>query len=101
MLSLEERRIAAMKKPRADSCVAGAVDTLPLEPDGQITDNPVQPLLQKYFSSRFDQISFLLSAIPSHTEGRCATSRTRGGMRWTLTVHLTKAPDADGEGVWS
>ena len=38
---------------------------------------------------------------PVPPKGRCATSSTRGGMRWTLTVLLTRAPDADGEVVWS
>jgi hypothetical protein len=44
---------------------------------------------------------FYIRAIPSHTEGRCATSRTRGRMQWTLKVLLTRALEADGEGVWS
>jgi hypothetical protein len=38
---------------------------------------------------------------PDPKEGRCATSSTRGGERWTRMAPLTKAPDADGEGVWS
>jgi len=36
-----------------------------------------------------------------HQRGVSRSSRTRGGMRWTLTVLLTRAPDADGEVVWS
>src|ERR1700730_1995967 len=31
------------------------------------------------------------SAIPPHTEGRCATSSTRGGMRWTRAALKTRA----------
>jgi hypothetical protein len=70
--------------------------------DGQISDLPVQPLSQKYFASRFDQISFLICPIPSHTEGRFAiVTDVGGGMRWTLTMLLTTALDADGEVVWS
>src|SRR5260221_13375793 len=42
----------------------------------------VQPLLQKYFC--FSEVQISLYPLPSRpTEGRCATSRTRGGMRWT------------------
>jgi hypothetical protein len=52
-----------------------------------------------WFSERANQ--FFIRAIPFHTEGRCATSPTRSGMRWTLTVLLTRALDADGEVVWS
>src|ERR1700730_4380687 len=39
--------------------------------------------------------------LPSHLRGVSRSSRARGGMRWTLTVLLTRAPDADGEVVWS
>jgi hypothetical protein len=75
---------------------------VPHRPTGQITDLPVQPLSQKYFASRFDQITFLISAIPSHTEGRFAiVTDVGGGMRWTLTVPKTRALNADGEVVWS
>ena len=38
---------------------------------------------------------------PVPPKGRCATSSTRGGMRWTLMVLLTRALEADGEDVWS
>src|ERR1700722_18717039 len=27
--------------------------------------------------------------VPPHSEGRCATSRTQGGMRWTRAARLT------------
>jgi hypothetical protein len=33
--------------------------------------------------------------------GDSRSSRTRGGLRWTRMALLTKAPEADGEGVWS
>jgi hypothetical protein len=39
--------------------------------------------------------------IPSHSEGRWPSSRTRGGSRWTRRLRLTSATDAYGEGVWS
>jgi len=45
--------------------------------------------------------SSLQAARPDPLEGRCATSSTRVGMRWTRMVLLTRAPDADGEVVWS
>jgi hypothetical protein len=40
-------------------------------PDGQITDFPVQPLLQKYFPSRLTQITSISTAV-SPPEGRIA-----------------------------
>ena len=40
--------------------------------------------------------------IPSRSEGRFAIVTDVGcGMRWTRMVLLTRAPDADGEVVWS
>jgi hypothetical protein len=60
----------------------------------------VQPLLKKYFCFT-ESKSVLYSRLSRPTEGRCATSSTRGGMRWTRKVLLTRAFDADGEGVWS
>src|SRR5665213_3567572 len=38
--------------------------------------------------------------IPSHKRGVSRSSWTRGGMRWTLGVLLTRALEADGKGVW-
>jgi hypothetical protein len=52
-------------------------------PDGRRADFPVQPLLKKYSGFPKTQISCMSPAVPSHSEGRLATSRTRGGMRWT------------------
>src|SRR3954451_10270617 len=52
---------------------------------------------------------FRLTSRPNHRhnsarltadEGRSRTSRTRGEMRWTLTVRSTFAPEAYGEVVW-
>ena len=42
----------------------------------------------------------LLHHRPAPPRGRCATSSTRGGMRWTLRVRVTNVPEADGEVVW-
>src|ERR1700687_1094713 len=56
-------------------------------PDGQITSCfpkwPVQPHLQKYFRFRPTQIRCISITVPFRQEGRRASSRTRGGMRWT------------------
>jgi len=59
-------------------------------PDGQITSAfrfaRVQYRPQKYSASDVGQITFTTPPVPSHSEGRCATSSTRGG----------DAVDADG-----
>ena len=62
---------------------------------------PVQSLVEKYFAFAVGQIKFTTRAIPSQQRGVSRSSRTWGGMRWTLTVLLTRAPNADGEVVWS
>src|SRR2546423_14352594 len=41
------------------------------------------------------------SARLTADEGRWPSSRTRGEMRWTREAHMTCAPDAYGEVVWS
>jgi hypothetical protein len=48
-----------------------------LLPDGQITNLPVQPLLQKYFASRQTQISSLSRTVLSH-RGAIARRHERG-----------------------
>src|SRR5260370_34471906 len=52
-------------------------------PDGQISSCfpkwPVQPLLQKYFCFGLTQISSLIRAVPSQTEGRCARHQRGAG----------------------
>ena len=61
---------------------------------------PVQSCLQKYFC--FPEYKSPLYSNPSRpTEGRWPSSSTRGGMRWTRVALLTRAPNADGEIVWS
>jgi hypothetical protein len=70
-------------------------------PDGQITGFLVQPLSQKYFCFRLTQITSHIFAVSSHLRGGSRSSRTRGGMRWTLEVPTTNGAEADGEDVWS
>jgi hypothetical protein len=60
----------------------------------------VQSGLQKYFGFSEVQITLMI-CHPIPKEGRCATSSTRDGERWTRMAPLTKALEADGEGVWS
>jgi hypothetical protein len=51
--------------------------------DGQITQEPVQPLLRKYSSWRLARLKSISPAIPSHPEGRFANVTDLGrGMRW-------------------
>src|SRR5882757_1149778 len=56
--------------------------------------NRVKPKIttnQKYFAFPEGQISAITLAIPSHSEGRRPSSRTRGGLRWTQELRLTSA----------
>jgi hypothetical protein len=60
----------------------------------------VQSLLKKY--SAFPKQQSVLYLPPSRpTKGALRTSRTRGGMRWTQKMLLTRAFAADGKDVWS
>jgi hypothetical protein len=52
-------------------------------PDGQITEFPVQPPLQKYSAFPVGQIISTSSPRPVPQRGGSRSSRTRGGMRWT------------------
>src|SRR6266481_9832207 len=45
--------------------------------------NRVKPRNQKYFPSRLTQISCISLTVSSHQRGDRASSRARGGMRWT------------------
>jgi hypothetical protein len=58
------------------------------QPDGQITQNPVQPLPQKYSDFPKTRIT-LYPPRPAPHEGRSRSSRTWGGMRWTRMAPLT------------
>ena len=61
-------------------------------PDGQITDTPVQPFLQKYSGSLLTQISCLFLAIPAQHRGAFRDRHERRvGMRWTQAALLTRA----------
>ena len=64
-------------------------------PDGQISSAvwrwPVQPLLQKYSCSRFDQITFISAAVLSRKRGVGHRHERWDGMRWTQGALKTKA----------
>jgi hypothetical protein len=62
---------------------------------------PVQSLPKKYFPSPPTQITSIFATVSSHLRGGSRSSRTRGGMRWTQAMLLTRASTADGEVVWS
>src|SRR5882762_4501305 len=65
-----------------------------IDPAGKsllIFRNRVKPRNQKYFCFRPTQISSLIRAGPSHKRGGSRSSRTRGGMRWTLAARETSA----------
>src|SRR4029450_1142844 len=48
-----------------------------------LSEVKVQPRNQKYFCFRPTQISSLIRTVSSHQRGDRASSRPRGGMRWT------------------
>ena len=66
-----------------------------------IYGNRVKPRNKKYFAFTRRQIRGIYLAIPSCSEGRRPSSRTLGGLRWTLTLRLTSAAEAYGKDVWS
>jgi len=71
---------------------------------GQITSilqNCVKPQNKKYFAFPEVQIRCISIAIPSHPERASAVVTTRGGLRWTLRLRLTRAAKAYGKDVWS
>ena len=53
------------------------------QPDGQITQKPVQPCCEKYSAFAVAQISDLNPAVSPDERGGSRSSRTRGGMQWT------------------
>src|SRR5215212_2932708 len=55
----------------------------------------------KIFSFASDPNQFSSPAVSFHQRGVSRSSRTRGGMRWTLIAPLTNGAEADGEVVWS
>src|SRR5713226_4040533 len=88
-------------------------------PDGQITDFPVQPHLQKYFRSGLTQIKSISLAVSSHRgayrdrHGRGAGCGGRGSVRRCQGMAgrvdkareltngtQTNGANADGKAVW-
>jgi hypothetical protein len=68
---------------------------------GQISKTLSIPL-RKNFSLSYSTKSAASNGVPHPHEGRFAVVTNVGcGMRWTLMVLLTRAPEADGEVVWS
>ena len=61
----------------------------------------VQSWLKKFSTLPVAQIISTSPRVSSHKRGGSRSSRTRGGMRWTRMVLLTRVLDADGEVVWS
>jgi hypothetical protein len=59
-----------------------------------------QSSAHKYFAFRKSEIVYSPHR-PASARGAYASSRTWGGMRWTLMARETNALDADGEIVWS
>src|SRR6266851_6439348 len=70
-------------------------------PDGQISDLPVQPPLQKYSAFPVGQIISTSSPVPSHSEGRFAIVTDAGRDAVDADALLTNGAEADGEVVWS
>jgi hypothetical protein len=69
-------------------------------PDGQITHQAVQPLLQKYFC--FSEIQIKLYDSPScPTRGALAIVTDAGRDAVDVDAPLTNGAEADGEVVWS
>ena len=70
-------------------------------PDGQIGQK-LSSLVRKNFSLHLLSKSAAIGGVPRPQEGRIAIVTDVGcGMRWTRMALLTRAPDADGEVVWS
>jgi hypothetical protein len=62
----------------------------------------VKPHLKKYSDFQNTQIRCISFPSPPKHKGRFAIVMNVGrGMWWTRMVRLTRAPDADGEDVWS
>jgi hypothetical protein len=59
------------------------LESIPGLPDGQISELPVQPPLQKYSASRLPQIKSRTSAVPSSCRGVGHRHERWDGMRWT------------------
>ncbi len=66
-----------------------------------LSENRVKPIQEKYFGFPETKIDLYLCPSRPTQEGRCATYRRGAGKRWTWMARLTRAPEADGEIVWS
>ncbi len=90
-------RVHSLTNPLTRSAMANQIWTSGLrqiDPTGKsllIFRNRVKPRLQKYFCFLPTQISSLIRAVPFRQEGRCATSSTWSGMRWTRAARETNA----------
>src|ERR1700687_16030 len=62
-------------------------------------DSPRPVLFAKIFPFPPDPNQIYIPRRPAPHRGVSRSSRTRGGMRWTRAVRLTKRADADGGGV--
>jgi hypothetical protein len=81
--------------------------TARLRPDGQISDAlcalPVRlssPFRKNILIFRNSKSVYIHARLVPQ-RGGSRSSRTRGGMRWTLIAPLTNGAEADGEVVWS
>src|ERR1700737_601038 len=70
-----------------------------IEPDQR--DLPCPVPFAKIFRFALYPNHFYIRRRPVPQRGGSRSSRTRGGMRWTLMARLTNCADADGEVVWS
>ena len=75
-------REPASRRTQVQSCIRAATK----QPAGQITQNPVQPLAQKYSASHVAQITGMTPPVSPDERGGSRSSRTRGGMRWTRSL---------------
>jgi hypothetical protein len=64
-------------------CTIGLRQINPTGKSLLIFRNGVKPRNQKYFCFHLTQISSLIRPVSSHQRGDRASSRARGGMRWT------------------
>src|SRR6266851_5302763 len=60
------RRLGCSRSYTPSASALRATAERSAEPDGQISELAVQPLLQKYFRSRQTQITTISLAVPSH-----------------------------------
>jgi hypothetical protein len=85
-------------------------DTRPAKPGWLVPRRLSIAPLRWRFTQRFRNFRIMLDGLietgifqsgPVPQRGGSRSSRTRGGMRWTLMALKTNALEADGEVVWS